>query len=237
MSKRLTKSERTTKSIVQTYKSAKQAKDRSQQKLDALFETNAFYRVFDFDDKDKHPYHAVADTAKQLADQVEALVAGLKDWQIDPYTIAEELENIKAEQIWSKQDEDADLDYVRSIQAVAITERQAAEGFLAALDTANLLRNITTKKHIRSELEELVTNEQQKPKLKKQLIKRHSETDPIDIAKDCVASFQSVKKLGKDLLACGNGSSTIRDELAAIKEARTQAGSGDTYWSSWYLKG
>jgi hypothetical protein len=236
MAKRLTKAERATNSIVQTYKAAKQVKERTQQKLDALFESNAFYRVFDFEEKDKHPYHHLADIAKQVADQVETLVAGIKDWQIDQYTIAEQMEKIKAEQIWSKQDEDADLDYLRSIQAVAMTENEATERFLNVLETANHLRNIATKKHIRSDLETLVTNEQQKPKLKKQLVARHSESDPVDLAKDCVASFQSVKKLGKDLLACGNGSSTIRDELAAIKEARTQSGSGYTYWSTWYLK-
>ena len=169
MAKRLTKAERATNSIVQTYKAAKQVKERTQQKLDALFESNAFYRVFDFEEKDKHPYHHLADIAKQVADQVETLVAGIKDWQIDQYTIAEQMEKIKAEQIWSKQDEDADLDYLRSIQAVAMTENEATERFLNVLETANHLRNIATKKHIRSDLETLVTNEQQKPKLKKRI--------------------------------------------------------------------
>ena len=98
MAKRLTKAERATNSIVQTYKAAKQVKERTQQKLDALFESNAFYRVFDFEEKDKHPYHHLADIAKQVADQVETLVAGIKDWQIDQYTIAEQMEKIKAEQ-------------------------------------------------------------------------------------------------------------------------------------------
>ena len=58
MSKRLTAAERTAKKTLEAYKAIRQVKEGTQQKLDALLDM-PFYKVFDFDEKHKHPYHTL----------------------------------------------------------------------------------------------------------------------------------------------------------------------------------
>ncbi len=216
MSKRLTAAERTAKKTLEAYKAVRQVKERTQQKLDALLD-KPIYKIFDFYDKRKHPYHTLAASGKKLLDDFEALVAGMKDWHIGPDTLGDELEKIKANQIWNKEPDDIDLDDLRAIKSSTMTTQEAAEKFLSVIDVANDLRNHSTDKHLRSQLKQIFTEDRQKPKLKRELLSQHIESPKVDIAKECAAAFKATKDLGKNLIKHGIDGRTIRDEFETIK--------------------
>ena len=245
MSKRLSPAQRTAKKTLEAYKAVRQAKERTQQKLDALLEI-PFQKFFQpKEDKDKHPYHALSKSGKQLLDDLEALVSGIKEWHIGSDTLGDELEKIKANQIWNKEPDDIGLDHLRAIKSTTMTTREAAEKFLSVIDTANDLRNNSTDKHLRSEIKDLYTEPHQKHKVKRELLRKNIESPEIDVAKECAAAFKATRELGKHLSRCGIDGRTIRDEFETIqnnldkKDFFTAISSGqgrEKHWVDWYLK-
>lgn len=216
MSKRLSVPKRTAKSTLDAYKAVRQVKERTEQKLDALLDS-PFYKVFDFEDKDKHPYHALSNAGKQLLEELEALVAGVKDWHIGPDTLGDELAKIKANQIWNKEPDDIDLDALVAIHPATMTTKEAADKFLSVMANANMLRNNSTDKNLHNEIENVFGNPRLKPKVKKQLVSKHTESKKVDAAKECAAALKAIKHLGKHISRMGVDGHTIREEFETIK--------------------
>jgi hypothetical protein len=245
MKLRRSAAERTAKKTLEAYKAVRQAKERTQQKLDALLEI-PFQKFFQpKEDKERHPYYAVSKSGKQLLDDLEALVSGIKDWHIGPDTLGDELEKIKAGHIWKEEPEDIDLDHLRAIKSSPMTTQEAAEKFISVIDAANDLRNSSTEKHLRSEIKDLYTEPHQKSKVKRELLSHNIESPTIDIARECAAAFKATRELGKHLSRCGIDGRTIRDEFETIqnkldkKDMFSAIGSGsgrEKHWVDWYLK-
>ncbi len=245
MSKRLSAAARTAKSTLESYKAVRQVKERTQQKLDALLEI-PFQKFFQtIEDKERHPYYAVSKSGKQLLDDLEALVSGIKDWHIGPDTLGDELEKIKADQIWKEEPEDIDLDHLRAIKSSPMTTLEAAEKFISVINAANDLRNSSTEKHLRSEIKDLYTEPHQKSKVKRVLVSHNIECPTIDIEKECAAAFKATRELGKHLSRCGIDGRTIRDEFETIKVGLAEEDdlklsntnrNRERFWVDWYLK-
>jgi hypothetical protein len=193
---------RASKQIIQTYKAVRGAEGQTQAKLYALLETNALYKLFDLEDQ--HPYYKLANLGKRTLTDFEELVAGVMGWLNHGSTIGDELDKKKARQIVNEEEADDDLDALRLINPITMTEAEAADKLLSVCRSAIVTASWCEKKIIDYELEKLHG---------KKLVKRHKESPEIKVSSECRAAVREMKKLGKVLRDCGNGSSTVRREL------------------------
>lgn len=197
---------RATKHIIQAYKAVRRAEEQTQAKLDALLATNAQYIIFEPDTR--HPYYTLSSSGNNTLNAFEELVAGVMDWQDGGSTISEELDKVKARQIVDEEEPDDDLDALRLIQPKIMTEAEAMEKLLYVCRSATGTASRVEASMINYELEKIHG---------KKLVKRHKESPEVKAAPECRAAVREVKKLGKVLRDCGNGSSTIRRELEKKK--------------------
>jgi hypothetical protein len=193
---------KTIKHIIQTYKAVRQLETLTQAKLDALLETNALYKLFEPDTR--HPYYVLASTGQDALASFEELIAGVLDWTINAGTICEELDKAKARQIVNEEAVDDDLDALRLIQPVAMTEEEVANKLLTVYHSASSAWSKSSSSIINTDLAALHG---------KKLVARHKEKPELKITTECGTAVREIKKLVKELRDCGNGSSTIRREL------------------------
>lgn len=206
---------RTTKHIIQAYKAVRRAEERTQEKLDALLETNALYKLFEHEQK--HPYYKLADAANNTLIEFEMLVAGVMEWTLISGTIGEELDKVKARQIVNDEDADDDLDALRLIQPNTMTEAEAAEKLLSVYNSTSVVWSRSGAAIINTELAKQHGTKN---------VPRHKETPEMKITTECGAAVREIKKLAKELRELGNGGSTIRRELEKKQVMRGLSGQG-----------
>ena len=205
----------TIKQIIQTDKSLRLVRDLTQKKLDALLETNPFYKLFEPDTQ--HPYYVLAESGQRQLDAFEALIAGVLDWKIGSRTIRAELTAVG----------DEDLEALLLINPVVITEVEAADQLLSLLPTVAFTSIDARPGAINGDLAALHG---------KKNIMRHKESPELEIAKELTAAVREMKKLAKVLRDLGNGCSTIRRELEKKQMWRGLNGQGKDYWIDTLLK-
>jgi predicted RNase H-like nuclease (RuvC/YqgF family) len=206
---------RTTKHIIQTYRAVLGAEECTHAKLDALLKTNALYIVFEADQR--HPYFELKAESKLTRTAFEALIAGVKLWDIDGQTVAEELDKVKAWQIVKELEADTELDRLRDLHPAAMTEADAAHSLLAVFHSASSVWSKSAATMVNSELAKLHG---------KRNVGRHKEAPELKITTECGAAVRELKKLTKELRNCGNGSSNILTELEKIQMMRVLSGQG-----------
>lgn len=209
----MTTAVKTTKHIIQAYKAVRRVEVLTQAKLDALLETNAFYKLFETETQ--HPYYVLESAGKNTLASFEALISGVLEWKIGSVTIAEELDKVKARQIVNKEIEDDDLVALRLIQPTPMTEAEAAEKLLSLFHSASSAWNNSSNVVIDNELAKLDGRKN---------ILRHKEKPELKITTECGAAVREIKKLAKVLRDCGNGNTTIRRELEKKQMMRGLAG-------------
>lgn len=206
---------RTIKQIIQTNKSLRLVKDLTQNKLDALLETNPFYKLFEPDTQ--HPYYLLAESGQRQLDAFEALIAGVLNWKIGSRTIRAELTAVG----------DEDSNALLLINPVVMTEAEAADQLLSVWLSVESTRVDARSRVINGDLAVLHG---------KQNINRHKESPELEIEKELTASVREIKKLAKLLRDLGNGVSTIRRELEKKQIWRGLNGEGKDYWIDTLLK-
>ena len=206
---------RTTKHIIQAYRAVRQVETLTQAKLDVLLETNALYKLFEPDTR--HPYYVLASAGQSTLATFEELIAGVLDWTEDAGTIGEELDKVKARQIVNDEPTDDDLDALRLIQPVAMTEAEAADKLLSVYHSASSAWSKSGSGMINADLAALHG---------KRNVGRHKESPDLKITTECGAAVREIKKLAKELRDCGNGTSTIRRELEKKQVMRGLSGQG-----------
>lgn len=204
-----------TKKIIQSYKVVRQVQALTQAKLDALLETNALHKLFEQDIQ--HPYYALADAGKNTLAAYEALISGVQEWTIGSVTIAEELDKVKARQIVNEEAEDADLDALRLIQKVAMTEIEAVDKLISAYYAACAVWVKAKESVINAELSDMYGRKN---------INRHKENPEIKITKEANAAIREILKTAKQIRDFGNGTTTIRRELEKKQVMRGLSGQG-----------
>jgi hypothetical protein len=216
---------RTAKQILKAYKAVRRVEVLTQAKLDALLETNAQYKLFEPDTR--HPYHVIASSGKSAAKEFEALIAGVLQWELGSGSIAEEIDKVKARQIVDETAADEDLDALRAIQQNVLTEADAAKMLLTLFSSVNVTRTIVSTSIINGDLAILHG---------KRNVPRHKEKPEVKITTECGDAVREVKKLAKELRDCGNGSSTIRQELEKNQVLRELSGQGKDFAIQSFLK-
>ncbi len=206
---------RTTKDIIQAYRTVLQVEALAQAKLDTLLETNALYKLFEPDTR--HPYYALASAGKNMLAAFESSIAGVREWTIGSGTIGEELDKVKARQIVNEEAEDAELDALRLIQPVAMTEAEVADKLMSAYYSACAVWIKVKESVIKAELSDLYG---------KKNINLHKEKPEVKLTKEANAAIRQILKTAKQLRDYGNGSSTIRVELEKKQVMRGLIGQG-----------
>lgn len=198
----MAKTSRVTKQLITTYKSLLNAEIATKQKLDALLETNALYKLFEHDSS--HPYFSIADTAKNNVIKFKEIFAGVRDWTNETDTIAFELDKIKARQIVNEEEVDDAVDQLRMIASLTMSEQQAADNLYKLISSSFYLWAQASEKDIKDRLID---------KYGKKIYMRHRESPEFTILKECRTAKNDAKKLVKEMMLMGNGVSTIRAEL------------------------
>lgn len=206
---------KTTKQIIQAYKAVRQVEALTQAKLDALLETNTLYKLFEPDTR--HPYYVLADAGKNTLAAFESAIAGVLDWKIGSSTISEELDKVKARQIVNEEAEDADLDALRLIQPVAMTEEQVADKLITAYYTACSVWIKAKDSVVNTELSDLFG---------KKNAERHKETPAVKLTKEANAAIRNIMKSTQQMRDYGNGTNTLRRELEKKQVMRGLSGQG-----------
>lgn len=206
---------RLTQHALKAYRAVRRVEGLTQAKLDLLHETNTLYKLFEHDSK--HPYHALAKSGHNSVAALESLISGVLEWTVDSGTIAEELDKLKAAQIADGLEAGSDLDALRQLQPVAMSEADAAAKLLVAFHAVA---------HVSSACQDSVLNGELAAMFGKRNIGRHKETPELKIAPECRAAVRAVTGLAKELGDCGNGASTIRRELEKRQVLRVLSGQG-----------
>ncbi len=216
---------KTTKQIIQAYRAVRQVKALTQAKLDALLETNALHKLFEQDIQ--HPYYALADAGKNTLAAFESVISGVQEWTIGSGTIAEELDKVKARQIVNEEAEDAELDALRLIGTVAMTEAEAADKLISAYYSACAVWIKVKESVINAELSDIYGRKN---------ISRHKENPEIKITKEANSAIREILKTAKQIRDCGNGTTTIRRELEKKQVMRGLSGQGKEAVIELFLK-
>ncbi|PVE08336.1 hypothetical protein B472_04950 [Limnohabitans sp. Rim28] len=197
-----------TKQLITTYKSLLNADIATKQKLDALLETNALYKLFEHDSS--HLYFSIADIAKNNVIRFKEVFAGVRDWSSENDTIAFELDKIKARQIVNGEEVDDAVDQLRMIAPTTMSETQVADELYNLVSSSFYLWAQASEKDIKVRLVDTYG---------KKIYTRHRESPTVTIFKECRTAKNDTKKLIKELMLLGNGVSTIRAELEKKKLA------------------
>ena len=198
----MAKTSRVTKQLIATYKSLLNAENATKQKLDALLETNALYKLFEHDSS--HLYFSIAGTAKNNVIKFTEIFAGVRDWTNETDTIAFELDKIKARQIVNGEEIDDAVDQLRIIAPTTMSETQAADELYKLMSSSFYLWAQASEKDIKDRLVD---------KYGKKIYTRHRESPAVTILKECRTAKNDAKKLVQEMMLLGNGVSTIRAEL------------------------
>lgn len=204
----MAKTSRVTKQLITTYKSLLNAESATKQKLDALLETNALYKLFEHDSS--HLYFSIVDTAKNNVIRFKKVFSGVRDWSSETDTIAFELDKIKARQIVNGEEIDNAADQLRMIAPTTMSEAQVADELYNLVSSSFYLWAQSSEKDIKDRLVD---------KYGKKIYIRHRESPTVTILKECRTAKNDTKKLVKELMLLGNGVSNIRAELEKKKLA------------------
>lgn len=221
----MTTAAKATKQIIQAYKVVRQVQALTQAKLDALLETNALHKLFE--QGIQHPYYALADAGKNTLTTFESAISGVKEWTIGSGTIANELDKVKARQIVNEEAVDTDLDTLRLIQPVAMTEVEAADKLMSAYYSACAVWIKVKESVINAELSDIYGRKN---------VSRHKENPEIKITKEANSAIREILKTVKQIRDCGNGTTTIRRELEKKQVMRGLSGQGKDAVIELFLK-
>lgn len=198
----MAKTSRVIKQLITTYKSLLNAENATMQKLDALLDTNALYKLFEHDSS--HLYFSIAGAAKNNVVKFKEIFAGVRDWTNETDTIAFELDKIKARQIVNDQAVDDAVDQLRMIAPTTMSETQAVDDIYNLVSSSFYLWAQASEKDIKDRLID---------KYGKKIYTRHRESPAVTILKECRTAKNDAKKLVQEMMLLGNGASTIRVEL------------------------
>lgn len=139
------------------------------------------------------------------------------DWTIGRDTIADEVELTKARQIVNEMPSDEDVDELRQLTPVEMTEAEVAQKLLALLGLASSQWSFSELKMVKYSIRNAYGASK---------VVRHLETPILNITPDCRNAVREIKRLGKMLLECGCGNTTVRSELEKMQMMRVLKGQG-----------
>ena len=184
---------RIAKQVIQTAKSLKVVRVSTQAKWDALLASRPSYTLFD--NPPNHPYTALVQSAEQLENHFDKIIAALLDLEIGSGTLREELDKIQAFRMYDEVELDSDVERLRwmaSDDTTSMTAKTLADDTMALYHTSVMLSDAVKLKRIKDELAEMH---------RKKLIVNHIEKPFLNISPECRSAVKEAKSLCKLLVA------------------------------------
>ena len=215
----MTTATRATKQVIKTYKSVLTAQAITRTRLITLLENNPLYNLFEHDKF--HPYYPLLGKANEVVNDFEKLISGIGAWTIGSSSISEELDKSVARQIVEEEEIDVDVENLRRIESEIVTTELAADLLVPLVINSFYLVNFSDDRAINQNLME---------QHGKKNVSRHKEFPVVNTIKDCRAAMREIKKLAKELMGCGNGSTTLRFEMEEIQKTLIATGKQRAWW-------
>lgn len=200
---------RIAKQVVQTAKSLKVVRVSTQAKWDALLASRPSYTLFD--NPPSHPYTALVQSAEQLENHFDKIVAALIDFEVGSGTLREELEKIQAFKMYDEVELDSDVERLRLIasdETKKMTAKTLADSTIALYRQCDDLSDKAKLKRTKDDLAEIH---------EKKFIVKHLENPILNITPDCRNAVKDVKSLCNSLVALTIDGVRVASQVDASK--------------------
>jgi len=194
---------------IRTVEQAEVCRELMREKL-AKLQQQPKFRLFDFEDKLKHPYYLMVTSMEVVCDTLLQIVKDIGDWKVGSSTVTHEIDVIHAKYITGVAG--ADEAAVRKLQALkkrAKTADKASIEMVKAFMTATMLWSVSAKKDIRLQIAAAMTTKRPEDYIEK---------PEVDVTKDCKKLVAEIKKLNKEVRDVQRGKKTMLD---CYKKAQT----------------
>ena len=188
----MTTASRLAKQIVQTAKCVDVVRARTEARWDALLASRPSYVLFE--PVPKHPYTMFVQSAQDLVQQHDGIVAALLDVEMGSGNLREELDKIQAQKMYDDAAVDADIDRLRlleGIDAATITAKYIAEKTLLILRSIHSITDDSKLSYLKYLLEQ---------QHEKKHLKNHIENPFLNITPECRIAVKEIKSLCKLLV-------------------------------------
>lgn len=190
------------KQFIATVEQAEVCRDLMLQKLSQLQQQPKF-RLFDFEDKLKHPYYLMVTSVEVANDTLIKLFKDVGDWTIGNSSVSYEVDVLHAKYITGVAGADAAT--VAKLQALKKRSRtadKASTEMMMLFMTATMLWSVSAKKDIRVKIAAA---------MKTKRAEDYIEKPEVDVTKDCKKLVEEIKKLNKELRGVKRGKQTMLD--------------------------
>lgn len=181
------------KQAVKAAKSFGSVRQKTKEKWGVILATNAMYTLFE--EPPSHPYTRLAQSAVQLVEDFETIIAAVLDLALGSGNLREELDKLQAVRIYDGIEVDADIDRLRLLAPVdsrAVTAKDIADKTIALFLKCSSISDYSKLSAIKDALS---------LEHAKKNVKRHIEKPFIDIGPECRSAVKDVKSLCKWLMA------------------------------------
>ena len=188
----MTTASRLAKQIVQTAKCVDVVRARTEARWDALLASRPSYVLFE--PVPEHPYTMFVQSAQDLVQQHDYIVAALLDVEMGSGNLREELDKIQAQRMYDDAAVDADIDRLRlleGIDAATITAKYIAEKTLLILRSIHSVTDDSKLSYLKYLLEQ---------QHEKKHLKNHIENPFINTTPECRIAVKEIKSLCKLLV-------------------------------------
>ena len=188
----MTTASRLAKQIVQTAKCVDVVRSRTEARWDALLASRPSYGLFE--PVPEHPYTMFVQSAQDLVQQHDGIVAALLDVEMGSGNLREELDKIQAQRMYDDAAVDADIDRLRlleGIDAATIKAKYIAEKTLLILRSIHSITDDSKLSYLKYLLEQ---------QHEKKHLKNHIENPFLNITPECRIAVKEIKSLCKLLV-------------------------------------
>lgn len=183
---------RLAKQVVQTAKCVDVVRAKTEVRWDALLASRPSYVLFE--PVPKHPYTMFIQSAQDLVQQHDYIVAALLDVEMGSGNLREELDKIQAKRMYDDAAVDADIDRLRlleGIDAATITAKDIADSTLWILISIHSISDKSKLSYLKYLLEQ---------QYEKKHLKKHIENPFVNITPECRIAVKEIKSLCKLLV-------------------------------------
>ena len=188
----MTTASRLAKQVVQTAKCVDVVRSRTKARWDALLASRPSYVLFE--PVPEHPYTMFVQSAQDLVQQHDYIVAALLDVEMGSGNLREELDKIQAQRMYDDAAVDADIDRLRlleGIDAATITAKDIADSTLWILISIHSITDDSKLSYLKYLLEQ---------QHEKKHLKNHIENPFLNITPECRIAVKEIKSLCKLLV-------------------------------------
>ena len=188
----MTTASRLAKQIVQTAKCVDVVRSRTEARWDALLASRPSYGLFE--PVPEHPYTMFVQSAQDLVQQHDGIVAALLDVEMGSGNLREELDKIQAQRMYDDAAVDADIDRLRlleGIDAATIKAKDIADSTLSILRSIHSISDKSKLSYLKYLLEQ---------QYEKKHLKNHIENPFFNTTPECRIAVKEIKSLCKLLV-------------------------------------